>query len=69
MQIDADELTTCVRRFGRAKRGHGERKGAEHVTGARMSSSNGHEVKVLNSMNFCVLISHLGVIESVIWIA
>lgn len=39
-----DELTTCVRRFGRKSRGPHESKGREHVTGTRMASSNGHEV-------------------------
>ncbi|KAG1754079.1 WD40 repeat-like protein [Suillus paluster] len=41
---DADSATTCVRRFGRRSRAKGERKGYEHVTGARMSAWNGHEV-------------------------
>jgi WD repeat-containing protein 42A len=41
---DADSATTCVRRFGRHSRAKGERKGCEHVTGARMSAWNGHEV-------------------------
>ncbi|KAG1755653.1 WD40 repeat-like protein [Suillus lakei] len=41
---DADSATTCVRRFGRRSRARGERKGYEHVTGARMSAWNGHEV-------------------------
>jgi hypothetical protein len=49
---DADSATTCVRRFGRHSRAKGERKGCEHVTGARMSAWNGHEVSC-----FC-LISH-----------
>ncbi|KAI0750806.1 WD40 repeat-like protein [Daedaleopsis nitida] len=39
-----DEVTTCVRRFGRRARGQHERKGNEHITGSRMASSNGHEV-------------------------
>lgn len=38
-------MTTCVRRFGRQSRAPGERRGREHITGARMPSSNGHEVK------------------------
>lgn len=41
---DADSATTCVRRFGRRSRAKGERKGYEHITGARMSAWNGHEV-------------------------
>lgn len=36
------ELTTCVRRFGRLK-GVAHKRG-EHITGARMSAHNGHEV-------------------------
>ncbi|KAG6860377.1 hypothetical protein C0995_011984 [Termitomyces sp. Mi166 len=45
--LDADtSLTTCVRRFGRPKASAGEtqRHRREHITGARMSASNGHEV-------------------------
>jgi len=42
--LNSDSVTTCVRRFGRKTRGAGERKGFEHVTGAKMASSNGHEV-------------------------
>lgn len=34
----------CVRMFGRASRGSGERNGEAHVTGARMAKSNGHEL-------------------------
>ncbi|KAG2348948.1 WD40 repeat-like protein [Suillus weaverae] len=41
---NADSATTCVRRFGRRSRAKGERKGYEHITGARMSAWNGHEV-------------------------
>ncbi|KDQ64539.1 hypothetical protein JAAARDRAFT_187861 [Jaapia argillacea MUCL 33604] len=44
MVPDSDDVVTCVRRFGRKSRGPGERKGSEHVTGARMAESNGHEV-------------------------
>jgi len=40
-----EEVTTCVRRFGRPKERGGERNSRrEHVTGARISPSNGHEV-------------------------
>ncbi|KAF8339108.1 WD40-repeat-containing domain protein [Cantharellus anzutake] len=39
-----DEIVTCVRRFGRASRAPGESEGDEHVSGARMSSTNGHEL-------------------------
>lgn len=42
----SDAVTTCVRRFGRAARGPSERRGYEHITGARMSTSNGHEVRL-----------------------
>lgn len=42
--LDKDSITTCVRRFGRRTRGRGECAGYEHVTGARMARSNGHEV-------------------------
>jgi WD repeat-containing protein 42A len=42
--LDAGSATTCVRRFGRRSRARGERKGYEHITGARMSAWNGHEV-------------------------
>ncbi|KAH9938149.1 WD40-repeat-containing domain protein [Fomitopsis serialis] len=43
MLPDSDDVTTCVRRFGRAARGPGESKGYEHITGAKMSCTNGHE--------------------------
>lgn len=39
-----DDVTTCVRRFGRTARGPHERRGLEHITGAKIASSNGHEV-------------------------
>lgn len=40
-----NELTTCVRRFGRLKAVANTRSGrSEHITGARMSAYNGHEV-------------------------
>ncbi|KAH7887708.1 WD40 repeat-like protein [Phlebopus sp. FC_14] len=39
-----DDATTCVRRFSRRSRSRGEVKGYEHITGARMSAWNGHEV-------------------------
>ena len=44
--LDTESVTTCVRRFGRKTKGTGEAAGFEHVTGARMSSENGHEVSV-----------------------
>ncbi|KAJ7507850.1 WD40 repeat-like protein [Mycena galericulata] len=40
-------MTHCVRRFGRpdsASHAHGYRDTREHITGARISSQNGHEV-------------------------
>lgn len=40
-----NELTTCVRRFGRLRGASGARSGrSEHITGARISTYNGHEV-------------------------
>lgn len=44
MLPNIDDFTTCVRRFGRRSRGPSERKGYEHVTGVRVSETNGHEV-------------------------
>ncbi|KAF8076438.1 WD repeat-containing protein [Lyophyllum atratum] len=43
---DANSLTTCVRRFGKRKKPSCERwdRRPEHITGARMSIYNGHEV-------------------------
>lgn len=46
MSPAADDLTTCVRRFSRYSRAPGETKGYEHITGARMSAWNGHEVRL-----------------------
>ena len=40
------DVTTCVRRFSRHSRAPGEAKGYEHITGARMSAWNGHEVRL-----------------------
>ncbi|OSD04253.1 WD40 repeat-like protein [Trametes coccinea BRFM310] len=54
---DADEVTTCVRRFGRLSRGAHERRGSEHITGSRMSSSNGHEVLLSYSADAVYLYS------------
>lgn len=42
---DSEDLVTCVRRFGRTGPGEFEPPGSEHVTGARLSESNGHEVR------------------------
>ncbi|VDB85382.1 unnamed protein product [Peniophora sp. CBMAI 1063] len=55
----SDDATTCVRRFGRRRRGAGERRGYEHVTGARMSSQNGHEVLLSYSSDAIYLYSTL----------
>ncbi|TFY70163.1 hypothetical protein EVG20_g2843 [Dentipellis fragilis] len=57
MPPNDDELTTCVRRFGRKTRGPGERKGSEHITGARMPNSNGHEVLLSYSSDAVYLYS------------
>lgn len=40
----AHDATTCVRKFSRHSRPRGEVKGYEHITGARMSNWNGHEL-------------------------
>lgn len=45
MSPAVDDVTTCVRRFSRHSRAPGEVKGYEHITGARMSAWNGHEVR------------------------
>ncbi|KAL5527685.1 hypothetical protein ACEPAG_6486 [Sanghuangporus baumii] len=39
---DDDSSVTCVRRFGRPETNEDER-GIEHITGARMAQTNGHE--------------------------
>ncbi|KAI0771629.1 WD40 repeat-like protein [Trametes elegans] len=54
---NSDEVTTCVRRFGRTTRGQHERKGLEHITGSRMASSNGHEVLLSYSADAVYLYS------------
>ncbi|KAH9951583.1 WD40 repeat-like protein [Amylocystis lapponica] len=54
---ESDNVTTCVRRFGRISRGMGERPGYEHITGARMSTSNGHEVLMTYSSDAVYLYS------------
>lgn len=40
----SDEITTCVRRFGRKSVAPGGRRRGDHITGAQMAASNGHEV-------------------------
>jgi len=52
-----DDMTTCVRRFGRVSRAPGERRGYEHITGARMSSNNGHEILLSYSSDAVYLYS------------
>ncbi|KAI6113645.1 WD40 repeat-like protein [Pisolithus croceorrhizus] len=44
MSPAAADATTCVRKFSRYSRAPGEPKGGEHITGARMSTWNGHEL-------------------------
>ncbi|KAG6378944.1 WD40 repeat-like protein [Boletus reticuloceps] len=44
MSPAVDDVTTCVRRFSRHSRAPGEVKGYEHITGAKMSAWNGHEL-------------------------
>lgn len=51
-------LTNCVLRFGRRKKAVGQRGAAfDHITGARMSSSNGHEVLLSYSADAVYLYS------------
>jgi hypothetical protein len=57
MKPDMKNFTTCVRRFGRKSRPRGQRRGYEHVTGARMSGTNGHEVMLLCRYDNCALTS------------
>ncbi|KAF9075760.1 WD40-repeat-containing domain protein [Rhodocollybia butyracea] len=55
----AEGLTTCVRRFGRPNSRTGSRSYHEHITGARMSSENGHEVLLSYSADGVYLFSTL----------
>ncbi|KIM90838.1 hypothetical protein PILCRDRAFT_150692 [Piloderma croceum F 1598] len=57
MSPRSDDMTTCVRRFGRKSRAPGERRGREHITGARMPSSNGHEILLSYSSDAVYLYS------------
>ncbi|OBZ70201.1 hypothetical protein A0H81_10030 [Grifola frondosa] len=57
MLPDASQMTTCVRRFGRAAPGPSERRGQEHITGAKMAASNGHEVLLSYSSDAVYLYS------------
>jgi len=40
----SNDLTSCVRRFGRKPSRKKEHLGVEHITGSRMSHDNGHEL-------------------------
>lgn len=57
MLPEMDDVTTCVRRLGRASHGLGERRGSEHITGARMASTNSHEVLLSYSSDAVYLYS------------
>ncbi|KAG6916290.1 hypothetical protein DXG01_007531 [Tephrocybe rancida] len=53
--LDAgSSLTTCVRRFGKPKAPEGapRRRRKDHITGARMSAFNGHEVKPTSKLKY-----------------
>ncbi|KAI0732902.1 WD40 repeat-like protein [Fomitopsis betulina] len=54
---NSHDVTTCVRRFGRAKRRPGESRGYEHVTGVRMATTNGDEVLLSYSSDAVYLYS------------
>lgn len=41
-----DDVTTCVRRFGRPMKSNNQRH--EHITGARVSPQNGHDVSAFD---------------------
>ncbi|KIJ70527.1 hypothetical protein HYDPIDRAFT_105273 [Hydnomerulius pinastri MD-312] len=57
MSPSADDPTTCVRRFSRGSRAPGEAKRYEHITGAKMSAWNGHEVLLSYSLHGVYLYS------------
>ncbi|KAF5369926.1 hypothetical protein D9758_001012 [Tetrapyrgos nigripes] len=60
--MDSDGLTTCVRRFGRTGKTENSEQAymlGEHITGARMSSENGHEVLLSYSGDGVYLFSTL----------
>ena len=44
MPPDPHDVVTCVRRFGRPGDHPDKGTGREHITGARMATTNGHEV-------------------------
>ncbi|KIJ56646.1 hypothetical protein M422DRAFT_22796 [Sphaerobolus stellatus SS14] len=54
---NSDDLTTCVRRFGRKEISENETPGHEHVTGSRMSQYNGHELLLSYSVDGVYLYS------------
>ncbi|KAE9410559.1 WD40 repeat-like protein [Gymnopus androsaceus JB14] len=65
--MKADGLTTCVRRFGRGnypRTSNRRRYYGEHITGARISSENGHEVLLSYSSDGVYLFSILDDLES-----
>ncbi|KAI0698580.1 WD40-repeat-containing domain protein [Cytidiella melzeri] len=57
MSPDEGSLTTCVRRFGRPLRPAGHSASFPHITGARMASTNGHEVLLSYSADAVYLYS------------
>ncbi|KAK7470605.1 hypothetical protein VKT23_002029 [Stygiomarasmius scandens] len=60
--MDSDGLTTCVRRFGRSGKVENPTRAyftGDHITGARMSSENGHEVLLSYSGDGVYLFSTL----------
>ncbi|KAI0796668.1 WD40-repeat-containing domain protein [Abortiporus biennis] len=54
---DSHSLTTCVRRFGRPNSGSNRDLRYEHITGARMATSNSHEVLLSYSSDAVYLYS------------
>ncbi|KAJ4001138.1 WD repeat-containing protein, partial [Lentinula boryana] len=57
--VKADGIVPCVRRFGRAKQRKTGRYSRDHITGARMSAENGHEVLLSYSADGVYLFSTL----------
>ena len=64
MPCDEESYVTCVRRFGRPEISDDER-GIEHITGARMAQTNGHEVGFCQGTLTNQLTNLLGPTESV----
>lgn len=48
MLLDDKDLTTCICRFGRESN---KEDGHEHITGARMANTNGHEVSSIKTLS------------------